>query len=81
MAEAILIVDDEQSILDGMRRTLSRLYSITTALSGSDALAQIAASSPFAVIMSDMRIDGARPVASFVALVDQCVRQRGLGEL
>ena len=56
VAEAILIVDDEQSILDGMRRTLSRLYSITTASSGSDALAQIAASPPFAVIMSDMRM-------------------------
>ena len=54
--EKILLVDDEQSVLDGFRRQLRNKYQIETAISGQEGLKKIAASGPFAVIVSDMRM-------------------------
>ena len=55
---AVLCVDDEQAVLDGISRNLRNRYRITTATSGADALELLASSGPFAVILSDMRMPG-----------------------
>jgi response regulator RpfG family c-di-GMP phosphodiesterase len=54
--EKILLVDDEQSILDGFHRQLRKQFNIETANSGHEGLKKIADSGPFAVIISDMRM-------------------------
>jgi response regulator RpfG family c-di-GMP phosphodiesterase len=54
--EKILLVDDEQSVLDGFRRQLRNNFDIDTAISGNEGLKKIAVGGPFAVIISDMRM-------------------------
>ena len=59
----VLCVDDEPQVLDGLTLNLRRDFEVVTASSGADALAEIAARGPFAVIISDMRMprmDGAQ---------------------
>jgi response regulator RpfG family c-di-GMP phosphodiesterase len=56
--DKILFVDDERNLLDGIQRQFRREFSLTTALSGQEALAQIQTEGPFAVIVSDMRMPG-----------------------
>lgn len=58
MKEKILFVDDEPSILEGYNRLLGREFDIDTAVGGFDGLATIAASGPYAVVISDMRMPG-----------------------
>lgn len=62
MTKRVLFVDDEQRILDAMRRTLRGKYSVETAISGEEALAllqeSLSAGDPFAVIVSDMMMPG-----------------------
>ena len=60
-APSILLVDDEQAILDGLRRQLRRKFTVHTALSGAAAL-ELMAVEPVTVVVSDMRMpemDGA----------------------
>lgn len=52
----ILFVDDEQNVLDGLRRMLGRTLNITTAQSGAEGLEIIRTSGPFAVVLADMRM-------------------------
>jgi CheY-like chemotaxis protein len=52
----LLFVDDEQNILDGIRRNLGRIYNIHTAPSAKDGLALLEDQGPFAVVVSDMRM-------------------------
>lgn len=55
----ILCVDDEPAVLEGFSRNLRRGFDVTTASSGPDALAKIAASpAPFEVVTSDFRMPG-----------------------
>jgi CheY-like chemotaxis protein len=58
----ILFVDDEQRLLDGIRRTLRGRYDVTTAPSGPEGLTLIDEAvkdgDPFAVIVSDMMMPG-----------------------
>ncbi|NCC52145.1 MAG: response regulator [Spartobacteria bacterium] len=64
----ILFVDDEQSVLDGVQRTLRKEYRIDVACGGEQGLALIREKGPFAVVVSDMRM----PVmngAEFLGLV------------
>jgi len=56
--EKILFVDDEQNVLDSMRRQLRKRFSLQTALSGEEALRILKEEGPFAVIVSDMRMPG-----------------------
>jgi response regulator RpfG family c-di-GMP phosphodiesterase len=58
---SILLVDDEQAILDGLRRQLRKKFTVHTALSGAAGL-EVLAAEPVTVVVSDMRMpemDGA----------------------
>lgn len=58
MEEAkILCVDDEQGVLDGLRRNLRRTFDISTALGPEEGLAALEAE-PFAVVISDYQMPG-----------------------
>lgn len=56
MNAKILFVDDEQNVLDGLRRLLHPKYNVFTALGGEDGLRVMASSGPFSVIIADMRM-------------------------
>lgn len=58
MAETILLVDDDRSILDGYRRTLHGEFVMDTAHSGSEALGLLETKGPYTVVISDMRMPG-----------------------
>jgi len=62
VGQRILLVDDEQRILDAMRRTLHGRYDVETTTSGEDGLRMLQESSagdrPFAVVVSDMKMPG-----------------------
>lgn len=58
MSERILIVDDEQPLLNGLRRRLGDDYDLVTANSGDAALEEIEAQGEFAVVVTDMRMPG-----------------------
>jgi CheY-like chemotaxis protein len=62
VGQRILLVDDEQRILDAMRRTLHGRYVVSTASSGEEGLQALKDSSesgtPFTVIVSDMKMPG-----------------------
>jgi ActR/RegA family two-component response regulator len=58
MANKILFVDDEPSILDGYRRMLYREFEVDTAPGGDDGLTMVKGTGPYAVVVSDMRMPG-----------------------
>ncbi|MBN2560063.1 MAG: response regulator [Phycisphaerae bacterium] len=58
MTEKVLCVDDEANILEAYRRGLRKQFHIDTALGAEEALAQIDAQGPYAVVVSDMRMPG-----------------------
>ena len=58
MRERILLVDDDRSVLDGYRRSLSHEFLIETAVGGEEALSLITSSGPYGVVVSDMRMPG-----------------------
>ena len=58
MNERILLVDDDYSLLNTLKRNLSFDFEVTTCESGPEALACIKKSEPFSVIMVDMRMPG-----------------------
>jgi len=55
-APRILCVDDEPQVLQGIRRSLFKVFDITTAESGSAALALLDSGAQFEVVTSDMRM-------------------------
>lgn len=57
MTARVLCVDDEPNVLEGLARTLSEDFDVSTATSGDEGLAAMKSQS-FAVIMSDMRMPG-----------------------
>jgi YesN/AraC family two-component response regulator len=72
MADKILFVDDEPSVLDGFRRMLHRDFEVDTATGGEDGLALVRGIVPYAVVVSDMRMPGMNG-AEFLAQVRQLV--------
>jgi len=56
MSERVLFVDDEQSVLDAIQRTLRKHVEIQTAASGAEGLRILQAGGPFALVVSDMRM-------------------------
>jgi CheY-like chemotaxis protein len=63
----LLLVDDEQAILDGLKRGLRGSFDVRTATSGADGLALLAKEQDIAVVMSDMRM----PIMSGAAFLAQ----------
>jgi len=54
--DKILFVDDEASILAGLKRQLRKKFNISTASSGPEALELVKRDGPFSVVVSDMRM-------------------------
>jgi DNA-binding response OmpR family regulator len=79
----VLLVDDDASLLDGVRRALFDTYDVTTALSGQDALQLFESDGPFVAVISDMRMphmDGAELLARVRVLSPDTVRILLTGE-
>jgi CheY-like chemotaxis protein len=77
MAEKILLVDDDNSVLDGYRRSLSREFVLETALGGQQALQLATDSGPYAVVVSDVRMpgmDGIQVLSKIKALSPDTIR-------
>jgi response regulator RpfG family c-di-GMP phosphodiesterase len=55
---ALLCVDDEPLVLEGLTLHLRRAFTITTATSGAAGLELLKEKGPFAIVMSDMRMPG-----------------------
>jgi DNA-binding NtrC family response regulator len=76
--DRILFVDDEKRILDGYKRLLhDEQFSIATAQSGEQALAELHLFGPYAVVISDMhmpRMNGAEFLAQVRQLTPNTVR-------
>lgn len=58
MNNKILFVDDEEHVLDGLRRSLRKVFDVHTALGPEAGLRELDKNGPFAVIVSDMRMPG-----------------------
>jgi serine phosphatase RsbU (regulator of sigma subunit) len=58
MKDKVLLVDDDDMVLAGLKRQLRNQFSIDTALSGEDALKQVRENGPYAVIVSDFMMPG-----------------------
>ncbi len=56
MQEKILFVDDEQNILDALRRQLRKRFTFDTALGGEEGLKLLKQKGPYAVVVSDLRM-------------------------
>lgn len=77
MAEKILLVDDDNNILDGYRRSLSREFVMETALGGQQGVEFATHNGPYAVVVSDMRmpgIDGIQLLSKIKALAPDTIR-------
>src|SRR3972149_3481090 len=55
-AERILVVDDEQSLLNGIERRLGGEFELVTASSGEEGLRAMEEQGPIAVVITDMRM-------------------------
>jgi len=58
MKDKVLLVDDDDMVLAGLKRQLRNQFSIDTALSGEEALKQVQQNGPYAVIVSDYMMPG-----------------------
>ncbi len=54
----ILLVDDEQDLLDGLRRQLRREFDVETAVGAANGLFSLGKGAPFEVIVSDFMMPG-----------------------
>jgi len=54
----VLVVDDEESILKGIKLNLGRTFDITLANGPNEALQSVKEEGPFEVVVSDMRMPG-----------------------
>jgi response regulator RpfG family c-di-GMP phosphodiesterase len=54
--DKILLVDDEQNLLDSLKRQLRSHYTVITALGPEEGLAAMTEKGPFSVIVSDLRM-------------------------
>lgn len=58
ISRKILFVDDEQKILDGIKRQFHGQFELDTALGGQKGLELITLAGPYAVVISDLRMNG-----------------------
>lgn len=68
MSDKVLLVDDEQNVLQGLRRQLRNQYELDLATSGQQALKMIAEQGPYSVVVSDMQMPGMNGVQFFIHL-------------
>lgn len=77
MTEKVIFVDDEDHILQSMKRQLRKRFEVFTALGGREALEIMKENGPFAVIVSDMRMpamDGIQLLSEVKTLYPDTVR-------
>jgi response regulator RpfG family c-di-GMP phosphodiesterase len=77
MLEKVLMVDDEINVLEGYQRLFRHEFHIDTATGGAAALSALAATGPYAVVVSDMRMpemDGAQLLTKIKLLAPQTTR-------
>jgi response regulator RpfG family c-di-GMP phosphodiesterase len=67
----VLLVDDEEAVLAGLRRHLQGRFSVQTATDVATALQLMREAGPFAVVMTDMRMPGQDGVALLRTLRDE----------
>lgn len=75
--DSVLLVDDEENVLSGYRRSLRGKFHVDTARSGTEALEIIGANGPYPVIVSDMRMpemDGVELLSQLKQSYPQMVR-------
>lgn len=68
MSQRVLFVDDEPHVLESIRRTVCKQVELQTASSGAEALRLMTKASPFALVVSDLRMP-AMNGAQFLAKV------------
>jgi len=74
----LLCVDDEQDLLDGLRLSLRKMYEVTVAISGAEALAVFDAvrtdpdQEPFAAVVSDMRMPNMNGAQFLTEILRRC---------
>ncbi len=68
--EPILLVDDDPSLLDGLRRAHRKSFDLRTACGGAEALERIATDGPFAVVVSDYQMPGMNGVELLARVAD-----------
>lgn len=56
--EAILVIDDERNLLEGIRRQLHKRYKLVLAESGDEGIQALREQGPFAVVVCDMNMPG-----------------------
>ena len=54
----ILIVDDDELILDALRRQLHSRFDVSTVTGGKEAMSRVMSEGPFAAVVSDLRMPG-----------------------
>jgi response regulator RpfG family c-di-GMP phosphodiesterase len=77
MLEKVLMVDDEINVLEGYQRLFRHEFHIDTAAGGAAALSALAATGPYAVVVSDMRMpemDGAKLLTKIKLLAPETTR-------
>lgn len=73
----VLLVDDDPSVLDGLRRQLRTEFDVLTATSAASGLELVASEGPFDVVVSDMRMpemDGAAFLARLRSIASATTR-------
>ena len=72
MPYRVLVVDDDPSLLQGIRDRLHGKCEVVVAKSGTEALARLAEDPPFAVIVSDFRMPGMDGIELLSKVREQC---------
>lgn len=76
-AENVLLVDDEENLLKGLRRQMRGKFNVVTAVGGEAALKCLEAPEPVAVVVCDMRmpgLDGVQTLEAFRKKSPETVR-------
>ena len=58
MRTKVLLVDDDEMLLAGLKRQLRNKFRIETAISGEDAVKMVEENGPYAVVVSDYMMPG-----------------------
>lgn len=79
----VLFVDDEEQVLEGIKLHLRRQFEVVTAIGAEEGLKVISTQSPFAIVVSDLRmprVDGATFLAAVRRVAPDTVRMLLTGQ-